>query len=68
MGSRIEIRFSVPHRPYRSKGNVYEELIRIGEKAVESKIKTINKMLNFPLRKKVIRWPQKICDELEKRG
>ena len=68
MGSRIEIRFSVPHRPYRSKGNVYEELIRIGEKAVESKIKTINKKLNFPLRKKVIRWPQKISDELEKRG
>ena len=68
MGSRIEIRFSVPHSPYRSKGNVYEELIRIGEKAAESKIKTIHKILNYPLRKKVIQWPQKTYDEFEKRG
>ena len=46
----------------------YEELIRIGEKATGSKIKAIHKMLKDPLRKKVIQWPQKIYDELEKRG
>ena len=47
---------------------IYEELIRRGEKAAESKIKTIHKMLNDPLRRKVIQWPQKIYDELEKKG
>lgn len=66
MGSMIEIRFSAPHRPYRSKGNVYEKLIRIGEKAAESKIKTIHKILNYPLRKKVIQWPQKPMTNLKK--
>ena len=45
-----------------------EELIQIGEKAAESKIKTIHKILDYPLRKKVIQWPQKIYDELEKKG
>jgi len=47
---------------------IYEELIRIGEKEAESKIEAIRKMLNYPLRAKVIQWPQKIYNELEKRG
>ncbi len=38
----------------------YEELIRLGEKAAESKIKTIHEMLNYQLGKKVIQWPKKI--------
>jgi len=47
---------------------IYEELIRIGEKAAESKIEAIRKMLNYPLRTKVIQWPKKIYAGLEKRG
>jgi len=46
----------------------YEKLIRLGEKAAESKIETIHEMLNYPLRKKVIQWPKKIYAGLEKRG
>ena len=43
----------------------YEELIRLGEKAAESKIKTIHEMLNYRLRKKVIQWPKKIYSQLK---
>jgi NTE family protein len=46
----------------------YKELIRIGEKAAESKIKAIHEMLNYRMRNKVIQWPKKIYFGLEKRG
>ena len=46
----------------------YNELIRAGEKAAESKIKAIHEMLNYRLRSKVIQLPKKIYVGLEKSG
>jgi predicted acylesterase/phospholipase RssA len=46
----------------------YEELVRRGEKAAKSKIKTIHEMLNYRLGKKVIQLPKKIYGGLGKRG
>jgi NTE family protein len=46
----------------------YEELIRRGENAAESKIRTIREMSNYPLRKKMIQWPKKVYAGLGKRG
>ena len=44
----------------------YEELIHLGDKAAESKIDEIRKMVTNPIRKKIVLWQKKIIAGVEK--